>query len=83
MFLSDEEKLDIITDLLQQSRRILFITGAEISTDSGLPTYRGVGGLYNCGRTEEEYLIEECLSGTMFRRNVTYLIFIYFERKFH
>ena len=26
--------------------RALFITGAGISADSGLPTYRGIGGLY-------------------------------------
>jgi NAD-dependent deacetylase len=67
MLPSNDEKLDIITNLLQKSGRILFITGAGISADSGLPTYRGVGGLYHCGRTEEGYLIEECLSGTMFR----------------
>ncbi|MDR2704407.1 MAG: hypothetical protein LBC02_01385, partial [Planctomycetaceae bacterium] len=67
MFQSNEEKLDIITGLLQKSKRILFITGAGISADSGLPTYRGVGGLYNRGQTEEGYSIEECLSGTMFQ----------------
>lgn len=31
--------------LLSTARRILFITGAGLSADSGLPTYRGVGGL--------------------------------------
>ncbi len=62
------KKLDEVAELLRRSRRILFITGAGISADSGLPTYRGVGGLYNHGRTEEGYTIEECLSGTMFRR---------------
>ncbi|MDR0610228.1 MAG: NAD-dependent protein deacylase [Planctomycetaceae bacterium] len=67
MFLSNEEKLDHITGLLQKSKRVLFITGAGISADSGLPTYRGIGGLYNYGQTEEGYAIEECLSGTMFR----------------
>ena len=64
---SIEQKLTEIARLLKKSKRILFITGAGISADSGLPTYRGVGGLYNQGRTEEGYAIEECLSGSMFR----------------
>lgn len=28
----------------------LFITGAVISAESGVPTYRGIGGLYNVER---------------------------------
>lgn len=47
---------------LQTSRRLLFITGAGISADSGLPTYRGVGGLYNGEATEDGMEIEEALS---------------------
>ena len=42
-----EQKLEAIATELQQAKRVLFITGAGISADSGLPTYRGVGGLYN------------------------------------
>ncbi len=53
--------------LLRNARRILFITGAGISADSGLPTYRGVGGLYEDGLTVEGLSIEEALSGPMFR----------------
>lgn len=68
MFLSNEEKLNTVVNWLRKSKRVLFITGAGISADSGLPTYRGVGGLYNRGRTEEGYTIEECLSGSMFQR---------------
>jgi len=64
---SNEQKQAEIADLLKKSNRVLFITGAGISADSGLPTYRGVGGLYNQERTEEGYAIEECLSGSMFR----------------
>jgi len=47
---------------------LLFVTGAGISADSGLPTYRGVGGLYDDAETEDGYPIEVCLSGPMFRR---------------
>jgi NAD-dependent deacetylase len=49
-------------------RRALFITGAGISADSGLPTYRGVGGLYNRETTEEGLRIEEIVSGDMLVR---------------
>ena len=63
-----EKKLNDVAKLLKKSKRVLFITGAGISADSGLPTYRGVGGLYNHNKTEEGYTIEECLSGSMFRK---------------
>lgn len=50
---------------LRQSARVLFITGAGISADSGLPTYRGLGGLYEDAITDDGYAIEEALSGGM------------------
>jgi len=62
-----EQQLEAIATELQQAKRVLFITGAGISADSGLPTYRGVGGLYNTETTEEGYSIEQCLSASMFR----------------
>ncbi|MDR1964186.1 MAG: NAD-dependent deacylase [Planctomycetaceae bacterium] len=65
--MNEYEKLNVVAKLLRESKRVLFLTGAGISADSGLPTYRGVGGLYNQGQTEEGYSIEECLSGSMFR----------------
>lgn len=52
---------------LKRARRVLAITGAGISADSGLPTYRGVAGLYNGALTEDEVPIEEALSGEMMR----------------
>jgi NAD-dependent deacetylase len=45
--------LDRTVGILAESRNILFITGAGISADSGLPTYRGIGGLYNAEHPEE------------------------------
>ena len=52
-----------IASTLKEAKRVLFITGAGISADSGLPTYRGVGGLYNGEATEDGLEIEEALSG--------------------
>ena len=59
-------QIETVVQLLQQSSSILFITGAGLSADSGLPTYRGAGGLYNGTQTEENLPIEQLLSGTMF-----------------
>ena len=50
---------------LRAARRVLFITGAGISADSGLPTYRGVGGLYNDEATEDA-----CPSRTRYQASV-------------
>ncbi|MCP4750303.1 MAG: NAD-dependent protein deacylase [Proteobacteria bacterium] len=62
------ERIDEVVSLLKRSNRILFITGAGISADSGLPTYRGISGLYNDKQTDEGIRIESALSGTMFKR---------------
>lgn len=55
-----------VVERLRHSRHVLVITGAGISADSGLPTYRGFGGLYDDNpHTEEGIPIEEALSGHM------------------
>jgi NAD-dependent deacetylase len=69
--LSDHEREAIAeaADRLADLQNLLFVTGAGVSADSGLPTYRGVGGLYDDGQTEDDLPIEVCLSGPMFRRD--------------
>lgn len=57
--------IEIIGQILAEARSALFITGAGISADSGLPTYRGIGGLYNQDETEDNIPIEVALSGPM------------------
>lgn len=54
---------------LHAGSRVLAITGAGISADSGLPTYRGIGGLYEQDSTEEGMSIEQALSGDTFARD--------------
>lgn len=56
---------DKVAACLHEAENILFITGAGISADSGLPTYRGVGGLYEDETTEEGMPIETAISGSM------------------
>lgn len=57
-----------VTARLPTRGRLLFITGAGLSAESGLPTYRGIGGLYADTNTEDGVPIEVALSGPMFRR---------------
>ncbi|MBU3915309.1 NAD-dependent protein deacylase [bacterium] len=63
-----EKQAEEVVSLLLKSNRILFITGAGISAESGLPTYRGISGLYNQQNTEDGISIESALSGTMFMK---------------
>lgn len=58
-----------IVGRLRDSRSVLFVTGAGISADSGLPTYRGIGGLYEQEETDDGIPIEAALSGAMFQRD--------------
>jgi NAD-dependent deacetylase len=60
--------LDRVATLLASSRRVLFVTGAGVSADSGLPTYRGLGGLYRDVATPDGLPIETILSRDMFRQ---------------
>ncbi len=60
---SNHEAIEQVLGFLRRSQHILFITGAGISADSGLPTYRGIGGLYNVDTTEDGLPIERALSG--------------------
>lgn len=65
----DDSLLQEAGNLIKKSNRIFVITGAGISADSGLPTYRGIGGIYENQITEDGFEIEEVLSIDMFFRN--------------
>ncbi|NQT39462.1 MAG: NAD-dependent protein deacylase [Planctomycetes bacterium] len=63
-----QQTVETIVRILRKCCSILFVTGAGISADSGLPTYRGIGGLYDVEETEDGLPIEEVLSGWMMRK---------------
>lgn len=65
----DRVNIDKIGRILIECHRVFFITGAGISADSGLPTYRGIGGLYNTKETDEGIPIEIAISGEMMEQN--------------
>ena len=76
-----EKVLGEVAESLGHARRALFITGAGISADSGLPTYRGVGGLYDREVTDEGLRIEDALSGEVFstRPDITWKYLVQIE----
>src|SRR5512135_285463 len=80
---TDHQAIDRVVDLLRPNRRLLFITGAGLSADSGMPTYRGCDGLYRTDRLTRHGLpIEEALSGRMLaeRPDLTWEYLLELER---
>ena len=64
-----DKELQLLGRLLRKSKRVLFITGAGVSVESGIPTFRGRTGAFANGLTEDGMPLEEALSGPTFRRN--------------
>ena len=61
----DRALVEQVAGLLAGAGSALFITGAGLSADSGLPTYRGIGGLYDGQMLAHGQPIEAVLSGQM------------------
>ena len=60
------DKIKELQKIVDNSRRIVFFGGAGVSTESGIPDFRSVDGLYN---QKYDYPPEEILSHTFFMRN--------------
>lgn len=60
------EQRTILQQIIDTSRRIVFFGGAGVSTESGIPDFRSVDGLYN---QRYAYPPETILSATFFRCN--------------
>ena len=69
MIESFDEDIAAVANALRQARRVAVLTGAGMSADSGLPTYRGIGGLYNDIEIEQNMPIEEILHAYTLARN--------------
>jgi len=56
-----ESDVDLLASLLADSHRIVVFTGAGISTESGIPDYRGPGGVWTTGKppTLDDFLTNE------------------------
>ena len=62
---------------IAESNRIVFFGGAGVSTESGIPDFRSVDGLYN---QKFEYPPETIISHSFFRRDPEYFFRFYREK---
>ncbi|MCI8484129.1 MAG: NAD-dependent protein deacylase [Lachnospiraceae bacterium] len=62
----NQEKVEMFLEMVQKSDNIVFFGGAGVSTESGIPDFRSVDGLYN---QEYDYPPEMILSHTFYRQN--------------
>ena len=61
-----QEKLDLFYQWVEESDNIVFFGGAGVSTESGIPDFRSVDGLYHM---KYDYPPEEIISHSFFLRN--------------
>ena len=62
------DKIDILQQILNKSKKIVFFGGAGVSTESGIPEFRSVDGLYNM---KYKYPPEQILSYTFFKNRLS------------
>ena len=73
-----EKKIIKTVSYLKKSKRIFFITGAGISADSGLQTFRGIGGFY-INKKMDGVKIEKVFSEEIVKENPELLWKIIFQ----
>lgn len=74
-------RINKLLDWIEQSGRIVFLGGAGVSTDSGIPDFRSSTGLYggSFGGKYGVLSVEQILSGEYFRRFPEKFYKFYFE----
>ena len=70
-------KLELLRQWIQESKDIVFFGGAGVSTESGIPDFRSVDGLYN---QKFEYPPERIISHSFFLRDPAYFFRFYREK---
>ena len=63
-----------LQQIINESNNIVFFGGAGVSTESGIPDFRSVDGLYN---QKYDYPPEEILSHTFFNAHIEYFYDFY------
>lgn len=71
------EQLVTLQQWIEQSENIVFFGGAGVSTESGIPDFRSVDGLYN---QQFEYPPETIISRRFFDRDPAYFFRFYREK---
>ena len=70
-------QIDTLKNWVAESRCIVAFTGAGVSTESGIPDFRSVDGLYN---QKFEYPPETIISHSFYERNPEYFFRFYREK---
>ena len=70
--------VDELQKVIDESERIVFFGGAGVSTESGIPDFRSVDGLYN---QKYDYPPEEILSHTFFKNHTEEFYRFYRDKK--
>lgn len=70
-------KLEKLKQWIEESSRIVFFGGAGVSTESGIPDFRSVDGLYN---QRFEYPPEQIISHSFYMRHPEYFFRFYREK---
>ena len=71
------EKLETLKQWIAESNRIVFFGGAGVSTESGIPDFRSVDGLYS---QKFEYPPETIISHSFYERKPEYFFRFYREK---
>ena len=71
------DKLETLKQWVQESNRIVFFGGAGVSTESGIPDFRSVDGLY---RQKFEFPPETIISHSFYERRPEYFFNFYREK---
>ena len=71
------EKLETLKQWVAESKNIVFFGGAGVSTESGIPDFRSVDGLYN---QKFEYPPEVIISHSFYERKPEYFFNFYREK---
>ena len=71
------ENIETLKQWISESRNIVFFGGAGVSTESGIPDFRSVDGLYN---QKFEYPPEEIISHSFFVKDPAYFYRFYREK---
>lgn len=71
------DKLEILKQWIDESSRIVFFGGAGVSTESGIPDFRSVDGLYS---QHFDYPPETIISHSFYQRDPEYFFRFYREK---
>lgn len=71
------EQINLLKQWVEESNRIVFFGGAGVSTESGIPDFRSVDGLYN---QKFEYSPETIISHSFYLQDPEYFFRFYREK---